>query len=298
MAPTMEELSLNVFLNPLTDFGFKKVFLDKKLLIAFLNDVMALSIVDINYLPAEQLGDVKKERRAIFDLYCITENKEHFIVEMQKGRQRYFSDRALFYVSYPIRSQAPRGEEWNYKLNPVYLLSILDLILFDDKESENDVIDKVYLMRERAKTRFSEKLNFVFIELPKFSKKLDELETNTDRWLYCLKHLSEMETRPPQITGEAFERLFELAKIEKLTSKEMKAYKESILAYSDVRDIVEYARDENLAKGRAEGRAEGKWEETVQVIMNGHEAGFSLEAIALYTKLTVEEVSEIIASHS
>jgi hypothetical protein len=95
-----------------------------------------------------------------------------------------------------------------------------------------------------------------------------------------------METRPPQITGEAFERLFELAKIEKLTSKEMKAYKESILAYSDVRDIVEYTRDES------------EWKKTIQVVMNGHEAGVSLETIALMTELTVAEVNEIIASHS
>jgi hypothetical protein len=76
--------------------------------------------------------------------------------------------------------------------------------------------------------------------------------------------------------------------------EKIKTYRESILAYSDVRDIVEYTRDESFAKGRAEG----KWEETVQVIMNGHDADFSLEAIALITKLTVAEVKKIIASHS
>jgi predicted transposase/invertase (TIGR01784 family) len=284
------ELNLKVYLNPLTDFGFKKVFLDKELLIAFLNDVMGLNIVDITQHPSEQLGDVIKERKAIFDLYCVTENEERIIVEMQKGRQRYFADRALFYVSYPIRGQAPRGEDWDYRLNPVYMLSILDFILFDDKESEKEVIEKVYLMRERTKSRFSEKLNFVFVELPKFNKTLDELETNTDRWLYCLKHLSEMEARPLELTGETFERLFEQAKIEKLTIKEMKAYRESILDYSDVRHIVEYTRDESLEKG--------EWKKTVEVVMSGLEAGLSLETIALITKLTVAEVKEIIASHS
>jgi predicted transposase/invertase (TIGR01784 family) len=177
-------------------------------------------------------------------------------------------------------------------------LSILDFILFDDKESEKEVIEKVYLMREWTKSRFSEKLNFVFIELPKFSKTLDELETNTDRWLYCLKHLSEMETRPSELTGETFERLFEQAKIEKLTIKEMKAYRESILDYSDVRHIAEYAYDKGRAESLAEGRAEGEWKNTVEVVMNSHEAGLSLETIALITKLTVAEVKEIIASHS
>jgi predicted transposase/invertase (TIGR01784 family) len=80
----------------------------------------------------------------------------------------------------------------------------------------------------------------------------------------------------------------------------MKAYRESILDYSDVRDIVEYTRDESLEKGHAEGRveglAEGEWKKTVEVVMNSHKAGLSLETIALITELTVAEVEKIIAS--
>jgi hypothetical protein len=94
-----------------------------------------------------------------------------------------------------------------------------------------------------------------------------------------------METRPSELTGETFERLFEQAKIEKLTIKEMKAYRESILDYSDVRHIVEYTRDEE------------KWKKTFEVVMNSHDAGLPLEEIALITELTVAEVEEIIASH-
>ncbi|MDR1938940.1 MAG: Rpn family recombination-promoting nuclease/putative transposase [Tannerellaceae bacterium] len=296
MAPKrtrVAEGQMKVFLNPLTDFGFKKVFLDKVLLIAFLNDVTGWNnIIDIRYLPAEQLGDTAKNRKAVFDLYCITADDEHFIVEMQKGQQHYFADRALFYASYPIRSQAPRGKDWDYRLDPVCFVSVLNFVLFDDRESENSVIEKVYLMRERTKTRFSDKLNFFFIELPKFNKPLDELETNTDRWLYSLKHLPDLDKRPPEMQGAIFERLFELAKIEKLTPNEMKTYKKSLLEYSGVRAIADYARDEGEARGKEIGEAR----KTVQVVMNAHAADYPLESIAHITGLTLEEVKKIIAS--
>ncbi|MDR1918082.1 MAG: Rpn family recombination-promoting nuclease/putative transposase, partial [Tannerellaceae bacterium] len=138
------------------------------------------------------------------------------------------------------------------------------------------------------KTRFSDKLNFFFIELPKFNKPLDEVKTNSDRWFYTLKHLSDLEKRPPEIQGAIFERLFELAKIDKLTPNEMKTYKESLLEYSDVRAIADYARDEGIA--------EGEWRNTVRVVMNSHRTGLSLDSIAIVTGLSIEEVKSIISS--
>ncbi|MDR1918517.1 MAG: Rpn family recombination-promoting nuclease/putative transposase, partial [Tannerellaceae bacterium] len=217
--PLGKNSNVNVFLNPLTDFGFKKVFFDKKILTAFLNDMLGLSIVEIRDFPAEQLGDTKTNRKAVFDLYCITENDEHIIVEMQKEGQSNFADRALFYAAFPLRNQARRGKAWTYGLTPVYMVSILDFILFNDIESRDEVMEKVYLVRERTKTRFSDKLNFLFIELPKFNKSLEELETNIDRWLYCLKHLFDLKARPPELKGEIFDRLFEIARVDNLTTE-------------------------------------------------------------------------------
>jgi len=98
----------SVYINPLTDFGFKKLFLNKELLIAFLNDVIATNIKDITYLPTEGLGEYKEERATNFDLLCTNDNDEYFIVEMQSGHQTNFRDRVLFYASQVIRKQAPR----------------------------------------------------------------------------------------------------------------------------------------------------------------------------------------------
>jgi predicted transposase/invertase (TIGR01784 family) len=308
-----KEKQMKVFFNPLTDFGFKKLFLDKVLLIAFLNDVTGRNnITDIRYLPTEQLGDTAENRKAVFDLYCITDDNKHFIVEMQKGRQQHFADRTVFYATHPIRNQAPQGEKWNYRLDPVCILCILDFVLFDDKESEHSVIERVYLTRERTKTRFSDKLDFIFIELPKFKKTLDEVKTNTDRWIYTLKHLPDLDKRPPEIQGAIFERLFELARIDKLTPNEMKTYKKSLLEYSDVRSIADYAREEGEARGEARGKeigtaigeargkamgeAIGEARAKQKMIIGAYAAGVPLESIAQIAQLPIEEVKEIISS--
>jgi predicted transposase/invertase (TIGR01784 family) len=292
---------IKVFLNPLTDFGFKKLFLDKVLLIAFLNDVTGWNnITDIRYLPTEQLGDTAENRKAIFDLYCITDEGEHVIVEMQMGRQRDFAGRILFYAAFPIRSQAPKGKDWDFQLDRVCVLCILDFVLFDDEESKNNVIEKVYLMREGTKTRFSDDLEFVFIELPKFKKPLDKVETNTDRWIYTLKHLSRLDKRPPEIQGAIFERLFESAKIDKLTPDEMKTYKKSLLEYSDVRSIADYAREEGEARGKEIGEkigeARGKAIAKQEMIIGAYAAGVPLESIAQIAQLPIEEVKDIVSS--
>ena len=99
------------YINPFTDFGFKKLFgseLNKDLLIDFLNQVLPgkHKIKDLTYARTEQLGNTETDRKAIFDLYCIGENGERFIVEMQKAKQNFFKDRSVYYSSFPIQEQA------------------------------------------------------------------------------------------------------------------------------------------------------------------------------------------------
>ena len=97
------------YINPYTDFGFKKLFgteMNKDLLISFLNALFKEDPVvkDVTYVSNEQLG-VYGSRRAIFDVYCETESGEKIIVEMQKTEQAYFKDRSVFYASFPIQQQ-------------------------------------------------------------------------------------------------------------------------------------------------------------------------------------------------
>jgi len=243
------------YLNPLTDFGFHKLFgpeSGKDLLKNFLNEIIREEglITDIQYLASEQWGYRESDRKAIFDIFCINEKGEYFIVEMQKAKQPYFKDRSIFYASLPIQKQAVRGI-WNFHLKAVYLVAILDFILFDEFDDDKEqVIESVHFVRERTKTLYSDKLNMIFVELPKFRKTEKELGTNTDKWLFSLKNMSKLKECPAALRGKIFEKLFELAEIKQLTQEDMETYRKSILEYQDVRDAVDYAREEAFEKGR------------------------------------------------
>ncbi|MDR1332547.1 MAG: Rpn family recombination-promoting nuclease/putative transposase [Tannerella sp.] len=280
----------DVYLNPRTDFGFKKIFLDKDLLIDFLNVIIneEARITDVEYRPSEMSGEWDTDRKAVFDLYCKNSNDEHFIVEMQRYRQTYFIDRSLFYASAAIRSQAPRGK-WNYELKAVYFIAILDCVAFEEEEVRDTCIERAFLYREQARKRLSDRLSMIFVELPKFTKTAEELSTNTERWLFLLKNLERLNARPPEVRGEIFERLFRIAEIKKLTEREMEEYRTSIFEYDSVKDAIAYSSERALKKGYLEGQQD--------MIKQFLREGMSLELLSKYTGLTVEQIEAISKSN-
>ncbi|MDR1602017.1 MAG: Rpn family recombination-promoting nuclease/putative transposase, partial [Tannerella sp.] len=231
-----------VFLNPRTDFGFKKIFMDKELLIDFLNEIIGekARITNVEYLPNTVLGEWDTDRKAVFDLYCTNSDNECFIVEMQQYRHTFFIDRSLFYTSAAIRDQAPVGK-WDYQLKAVYFIAILNFVEFEEEDVRETYLEQAYLYRRNAQKRLSDRLNMVFIELPKFTKTLEELTTNTERWIYLLKNLEQLKDRPPEVQGRIFERLFKRARINRLTNKEMEEYRASILEYDSVKNAIAYS---------------------------------------------------------
>ncbi len=136
------------YINPYTDFGFKRLFgseANKSLLIDFLNCLVLPqhTIADLEFRPNDALPTSVFERRAFFDLRCTATSGEHFIVEMQKAKFHYFKDRALFYAAHPIKEQAEVGE-WNFRLQPVYFVAILDF-LYDPQEEKAKLLREVQL---------------------------------------------------------------------------------------------------------------------------------------------------------
>ncbi len=291
----MEEFLQKKYINPLTDFGFKKLFFNesnKELLIDFLNEILQEQnrITDIQLQPTLHLGHTENNRKVVFDIFCITDKGEYLIVEMQKARQPYFKDRCLFYSTFPIRQQAPQGR-WNFQLRAVYTIAILDFVLFEEFEDDkNYYIERVQLVRERTKTPYSGKLKFIFVELPKFDKNISELKTNMDRWLYCMKNLSLLDSCPFEEQGKIFERLFKIAEINQLTEEEMEEYKKSIFEYEDVQDALEYAKE--VAK--KEGWDQGIEKEKIEIAKNCIKEGIPIEVIVKITGLTSIQIQELI----
>ncbi len=294
----MKEFLEAKYLNPLTDFGFKKLFfneLDKELLIDLLNEIICEEnkITDLQFQPTLQLGDLEKDRKVIFDIFCTNEKGEYFIVEMQKAKEPYFRDRCLYYSTFPIQKQGLPGS-WNYRLKAVYMVAILDFVLFNESEGDKDYfIERVQLLRERTKSLYSKKLNFIFVELPKFNKELQELTTNIDRWMFCLRNLSCLDNYPSEVQGRIFEKLFKTAEIKQLTEKDMEEYRKSILEYQDVRDAVDYAREEARKEGREEGVGVGKKEEKTEITLKCLQEGLPVETISRITGLTEAQIRNI-----
>ncbi len=248
------------YINLLTDFGFKRLFGSephKALLIDFLNSILPSyhTVADISYKSNENVGNTALDRKAIFDLYCESEAGEKFIVEIQKAKQNYFKDRSVYYATFPIQEQAIQGE-WNYKLFSVYTIGILDFI-FDDHKNDPNFFHTVELKDQNCEV-FYEKLKFIYIELPKFQKTLENLETHFDKWLFLFRHLSELDIPPEKLQEGVFNQLFEIAEIAKFSPDEQRAYQNSLKYYRDLNNVVETSRQEGMEEGRREGIQEGE----------------------------------------
>ena len=276
-------------MNPYTDFGFKLLFgtpVNKDLLIGFLNALFRgeQEITDVTYLNAEQLGRTEWDRKAVFDVYCENVKGERFIVEMQKARQKYFKDRSVFYSTFPIREQAKVGD-WDYELKSVYTVGILNFVFDEDKDDEEYYHHEVKLMDVGRKEVFYEKLTFIYLEMPKFRKREEELETLFDKWMFVLKNLATLLDRPAALQERVFKRLFETAEIARFSESEIRDYEESLKNLRDLGNVLNTAKEE----GRKEGRKEGI--ETMALRMR--DDGMPLEVIAKYTGLSVEEIQNL-----
>ncbi len=276
------------YLNPFTDFGFKKLFgsePNKELLIDFLNQLLPPQhqIQDLTYARSEMLGDTKLDRGAVFDIYCVSPSGERFIVEMQKAKQLYFKDRSVFYATWPIREQAQRGNDWDFKLSAVYLVGILDFVFAEDKD-DTEVCHRVQL-KDQVNRVFYDKLMLIYLEMPKFQKTEDELETTFDKWLYVLKHLPHLTGRPAKLQERVFSKLLEAAEIGKFNREELAEYENSLKHYRDMKNVIGTAA--------IEGEARGEHKKAIEVAHNLLQENLPLGLIAKVTGLSEEEIAAL-----
>lgn len=284
------------YVNFYTDFAFKKLFgteMNKDLLISFLNALLQGRevVLDVNYLNTEHLGTQEYDRRAVFDVYCKNDKGEVFLVEMQKGEQQFFKDRSIYYSTSAIREQAPRGE-WNYELKGVYTIGILNFCF--DKEREGNYYHEVKLMDTATKEVFYDKLVFIYLEMPKFTKQENELESLFDKWLYVIRNLAALMERPRVLQEKVFAHLFEAAEIAKFSRVERYEYEESLKAYRDWFSVMATAElrgeERGKEKGLKEGLEKGRIEERLRNARGLKARGVDAEIIAQVTGLSVDDI--------
>lgn len=291
----MQETQLPLFIDPFTDFGAKKLFgpgSSRESLIDFLNAILKLPkpIVEIEFISNEQLGALKGDRKSVFDIHCRDEEGNYIITEIQRVKQDFFKDRSIFYSTYPIRAQGNKGQ-WNYKLNRIYTICILDFC-FDDTHPDQ-VIHRVKLIDEDTHALFCDRLMYWYIEVPKFHKTDAELVTREDKWLYALKNMITFTDIPLILADDPiFKSFFMDAKTANLMEQELQAYYAEMKLQWDKYAEIETAKNDGETKGKIKGKIEGKIEGIELATQERNTA--VVKNLLQHTSHSVEEIAKLV----
>ena len=298
------------FINPFTDYGFKKIFgqeVSKELLIEFLNDLLEGErvITDLTFLNNEQLPIYPGERIAIYDIFCTTDTGEKIIVEMQNRSQVYFKERALYYLSHAIVRQGVKGESWKFDIKSVYGVFFINFLLDENQKLRTDVI---LTDRDTGKL-FSDKLRQIFIALPLFNKTETECETDFERWIFVLNNMETLNRMPFKAQKAVFEKLEEIVDVHSLSEEDRVRYENSVNAYRDYLATIDYAAkkgseegfeegfekgiEKGIENGIEKGIEKGRREEKFETARNLKSLGMTSEQIMQVTGLSLTEIESL-----
>ena len=293
------ELPKNPYAKLTNDFVFKRIFgteATKDILMMFLNHMIGSpKIANVRIRNAEHLGMTSKDRKAVFDINCSTEEGEEFIVEMQHASQEYFRERATYYTSYPTIEQGEiakskyfeehgttAGFSWDFNLKHIKFIAILSFRMEHEKSWPEERFSSSYHIREDTNHELMhDKHQYIFLELPRFKKRIDELENEYDRWVYLFKNMHKFTERPKEFSGKEYDRLFEMTEFANFTAEDYKRYQEAEKMFNDNQNCLNYAEkrgylqgvEDGLARGREMGRAEGREEGREEGKEKGREEG-------------------------
>ncbi|MCR5455583.1 MAG: Rpn family recombination-promoting nuclease/putative transposase [Bacteroidales bacterium] len=310
------------FINPFTDTGFKILFgqeISKPLLIDFLNNLLKDQdeIIDLKFLDKERPRIHRNDRGLIYDIYCETANHKKIIVEMQNRSQKYFVERSIYYVSQAVSRQGQKGY-WDYNFDSVYFVAFMNFKLDSLPEFRTDVA----LLDTKTHKVITDKIKFIYLQLPYFTKEEDGCKTNFERWIYIFKNMDILERIPWAAKNSVFARLGELAEIANMTERQRRKYDQDLKILRDTKNILDFAIEEGIEKGmkqgmekgmkqgmekgmkqgmekgikegREKGIAEGIAEGINSMILSMHINGIPIEQIAAIANISMEDVQKII----
>ncbi|MBR6828187.1 MAG: PD-(D/E)XK nuclease family transposase [Prevotella sp.] len=274
---------MSKYVNPFTDIGFKRIFgqeFSKPMLLDFLNCLLRgeRCITELTLHDKERPGHYDGDRSIIYDIFCETDTGEKIIVEMQNREQPNFKERTLYYASESVVRQGERGTDWGYEVKAVYLVAFVN---FRMEGLGRQFRTDVGLTDLRSGELFSDKLRFVYLQLPCFTKEPDECENDFERWIYVLKNMETLNRLPWAAQNSVFQRLAEIAEVSAMTKEERQEYDGALKRYRDTLNVMRGAEQ----KGRAEGRAE--------VVKAMRSKGYSDEDIMMITGISHEELESI-----
>jgi predicted transposase/invertase (TIGR01784 family) len=267
------------FVDIKNDVAFRKIFGNenrKEVLISFLNAVLLLQenhkIVTVDILTPYQLPDLKGGKVTIVDVKAKDQNDKTYIVEMQVAEVDGFDKRVLYYASKSYSAQIERGDQYE-NLNPTYFIGILDF----EVTKNPSYINRHKIIDIATNENYIKDIEFNFIELPKFNKKENELESIIDQWIYFIKNAENLHLIPENLKDEGLKFAYEDADRHNWSKAELEAYDYVLMREQDERGKMSLAlrrKSEDFARS------------LFRTNMNNIE-------IAEHTKLTVEQIEQL-----
>lgn len=276
----------------LDDEVFKLVFgreSTKDVMIEFLNQVITdRKIVDLEFIDKEMHPIERDAKGTVYDMFCKTDDGSRIIVEVQRRKQPFYPERALYYSTFQIQRQVESGAEY-YDFLPVYVVSILNFRM--DNTSENTNVKSVYRIYEETTHRLlTNRITFIFLELEKFQKTLEELDGDILEGMYfCFKNMTNLDERPDILKHSVFGKIFEVSELLNMDNVTRSKVLDKMTTERDLRNQMRYFKETTLAEGMAQGIAEGRAEGRTETVKQMLAAGISAETIANALGISVEE---------
>lgn len=267
------------FVDITNDIAFRKIFGNankKKSLVSFLNAVIDLpkngQITDVEITNPYQLGTLSGGKSTIVDVKAKDEKGNVFIVEMQVAEFDLLHKRILSYTSQSYVSQIDKGVEYT-RLRPVYFIGILE---FEIGQSAN-YFSRHKVLDVETKEQIIQDIEFNFIELPKFNKTIEQLETNIDQWTYFIKNAENLTVIPESVKDEGLREAYTEADKQNWTKQELEDYERASIKERDEIGRIEFAEKKRVFA-------------IAKVMKDNKEP---TEKIIQYTGLTSDEVEKL-----
>ena len=309
------------YIDPTTDFGFKRIFKDEEITRGFLNDLVQsrnpeVHIASVKITDGEADEANKDIRRVVYDVNCITDTGEEFIIEMQNDPQDFFSDRIVLYLARAASRQQSKGyikfvdengefqkEPWKYNMKNIYGVFFMNFI---DKEHPQK-LSHFQFMETKEHYKDSGALQYWKIQMPLYRKmKESDCETVIDKWIYNLSNMPKMKTQLSfKQDRPLFMRLEKLASYSDMTREQQWAYDSSYHNYvsyygqlaTKLREGKEIGFIEGETKGReeglAEGREQGRTEQLVESIKKFISKGFDFDEVVKILEVPADQIPEL-----
>ena len=305
MATAMEKRprGLRLYVDPLSDIGFKIIFGRENVMRAFLNDLIQPKspIRQIIFLDKEMKSGSFDGRGIVYDMRCKTADGSEFIVEMQKRDMPNMMDRIIYYMSRTISRQGSKGkpdtgDNWDYKLDPVYGVFILN---FNMPRMQKQMMRRFEIVDTVSMVVGSKKVCAYTIELPSIKRrKPEECKTNIERWIYNLYNMRTTTTKLPfDDLQPIFKEVASVAELANMSPDDYNQYMDVIDYYRTTRAAYEMDRQKSYAKGLtkgvAKGKAEGAKEEKFKNAKAMKDLGSDSSFIAQVTGLSLQEIAEL-----